>query len=155
MQKARRQAFTRRCIALRPLVGTWFQVLFHSPPGVLFISFAHATGSLSVAEKYLALDGGPPEFTPGSTSPALLGCQSEEDPRISLTGLSPSVVALSRAIQLSWIFVTLPGLRRAPRLIPRPRLRNACGLGTQPVWADSLSLAATQEVASLSVPGGT
>src|SRR5439155_3135704 len=23
-------------LSLRPLVGTWFQVLFHSPPGVLF-----------------------------------------------------------------------------------------------------------------------
>ena len=35
MQKARRQAFTLRCIALRLLVGTWFQV--HYPPlaGVL------------------------------------------------------------------------------------------------------------------------
>ena len=155
MQKARRQAFTRRCIALRPLVGTWFQVLFHSPPGVLFISFAHATGSLSVAEEYLALDGGPPEFTPAFPRPALLGFQPEEDPRISRTGLSPSVAALSRAVQLSWIFVTLSDLRRDPRLVPRPRLRNACGLDTQPVWAHSLSLAATEEVASLSFPGGT
>ena len=30
MQKARRQAFPLRDIALRPLVGTWFQV--HYPP---------------------------------------------------------------------------------------------------------------------------
>ncbi len=96
MQKARRQAFTRRCIALRPLVGTWFQVLFHSPPGVLFITFAHATGSLSVAEEYLALDGGPPEFTPDFPSPALLGCQPEEVPGISRTGLSPSMARPSR-----------------------------------------------------------
>ena len=128
MQKARRQAFTRRCIALRPLVGTWFQVLFHSPPGVLFITFAHATGSLSVAEEYLALDGGPPEFTPAFPRPALLGCQPEENPWISRTGLSPSVAALSRAVRLSRIFVTLPGPRRGPRLVPRPRLRNVCGL---------------------------
>ena len=33
MQKARRQECKH---SLRPLVGTWFQVLFHSPPGVLF-----------------------------------------------------------------------------------------------------------------------
>ena len=152
MQKARRHP---NYLGLRPIVSVRFQVLFHSPPGVLFITFAHATGSLSVAEEYLALDGGPPEFTPASTGPALLGCQPEEDPRISRTGLSPSVVALSRALPLSWIFVTLPGLRRGPRLVPRPRLRNACGLGTQSVWAHSLSLAATEEVASLSFPGGT
>ena len=30
-QKARDQALVRRPIALSPLVGTWFQVLFHSP----------------------------------------------------------------------------------------------------------------------------
>ena len=37
MQKARRQAFPLRDIALRPLVGAWFQV--HIPPlaGVLLI----------------------------------------------------------------------------------------------------------------------
>ena len=33
MQKARRQPTE---VSLRLLVGTWFQVLFHSPPGVLF-----------------------------------------------------------------------------------------------------------------------
>ena len=31
MQKARGQAFSLRSIALPQLVGTWFQVLFHSP----------------------------------------------------------------------------------------------------------------------------
>ena len=36
MQKARPQAFLRRGIALGLFVGIRFQVLFHSPPGVLF-----------------------------------------------------------------------------------------------------------------------
>ena len=38
MQKARRQplAETSSALGLRPLVSAWFQVLFHSPPGVLF-----------------------------------------------------------------------------------------------------------------------
>ncbi len=35
MQKARRQAFTLLCIALRPLVGTWFQVQCPPLTGVL------------------------------------------------------------------------------------------------------------------------
>ena len=52
----------------------WFQVLFHSPTGVLFTIFARATGSLSVAEEYLALEGGPSGFKPGFTCPTLLGC---------------------------------------------------------------------------------
>jgi hypothetical protein len=36
MQKVRSQAFLRRDIALLLLVGTGFQILFHSPFGVLF-----------------------------------------------------------------------------------------------------------------------
>ena len=36
MQKARSQALTLRSIALLLLVSVRFQVLFHSPPGVLF-----------------------------------------------------------------------------------------------------------------------
>ena len=36
MQKARRQPLPRRAIGLRQLVSTRFQVLFHSPTGVLF-----------------------------------------------------------------------------------------------------------------------
>ena len=35
LQKVRRHAGLA-AIALRLLVGIWFQVLFHSPPGVLF-----------------------------------------------------------------------------------------------------------------------
>ena len=41
-----------------------------------FSSVAHATGSLSVTNEYLALGGGPPGFTPGSTCPTLLGDSS-------------------------------------------------------------------------------
>jgi hypothetical protein len=36
MQKARRQPLPRRAIGLRQLVSVRFQVLFHSPSGVLF-----------------------------------------------------------------------------------------------------------------------
>jgi hypothetical protein len=64
----------------RPLVSRWFQELFHSPPGVLF-SFRSPYSSLSVYQEYLALEGGPPRFTPGFTRLALLGC------RISLNQL--------------------------------------------------------------------
>ena len=43
-----------------------FQVLFHSPPGVLF-TFPSQYYALSVTEEYLALGGGPPDFPQGST----------------------------------------------------------------------------------------
>ncbi len=56
---------------LRLLVSTGFQVLFHSPPGVLF-TFPSRYCSLSVAREYLALESGLPGFTRDSTCPVLL-----------------------------------------------------------------------------------
>ena len=55
------------------LVSIRFQVLFHSPPGVLF-TFPSRYYSLSVTGSYLALGGGPPCFIPGFTCPVLLWC---------------------------------------------------------------------------------
>ena len=60
-----------RLNALPQLVNTGFQVLFHSPPGVLF-TFPSQYFALSVTKEYLALGGGPPDFTQGSTCLALL-----------------------------------------------------------------------------------
>ena len=53
------------------LVNTWFQVLFHSPPGVLF-TFPSQYYALSVTKWYLALGGGPPDFPQGFSCPAVL-----------------------------------------------------------------------------------
>ena len=53
------------------LVSIRFQVLFHSPPGVLF-TFPSRYYTLSVTRSYLALGDGPPFFRPGSTCPAVL-----------------------------------------------------------------------------------
>ena len=49
---------------LPQFVNTGFQVLFHSPPGVLF-TFPSQYYALSVTKEYLALGGGPPEFPQG------------------------------------------------------------------------------------------
>ena len=77
----------------RPLVSDRFQDLFHSPPGVLF-SVRSRYYPLSVYQEYLALEGGPPIFTPGFTGLALLWI-----PRhmyiASHTGLSPPTGGLS------------------------------------------------------------
>ena len=51
---------------LPQLVNTGFQVLFHSPPGVLF-TFPSQYYALSVTKEYLALEGGPSDFPQGST----------------------------------------------------------------------------------------
>ena len=67
LQKVRGRAL----MALPQLVNTGFQVLFHSPPGVLF-TFPSQYCALSVTEEYLALRGGPRSFPQGFSCPVVL-----------------------------------------------------------------------------------
>ena len=60
------QKVRRHPCGLRQFVSTGFQVLFHSPPGVLF-TVPSQYYALSVTKEYLALGGGPPDFPQGST----------------------------------------------------------------------------------------
>ena len=60
LQKVRGRTYK----VLPQLVDTGFQVLFHSPPGVLF-TFPSQYYALSVTEEYLALEGGPSCFPQG------------------------------------------------------------------------------------------
>ena len=53
------------------LVNIWFQVLFHSPPGVLF-TVPSQYYALSVTKEYLALRGGPRSFRQGFSCLVLL-----------------------------------------------------------------------------------
>ena len=62
LQKVRGSAYK----AVPQLVNIWFQVLFHSPPGVLF-TFPSQYYALSVTKEYLALRGGPRAFPQGFT----------------------------------------------------------------------------------------
>ena len=111
------------------LVNIGFQILFHSPPGVLFTfpsRYSFAIGH----QTYLALEGGPPCFPPDSSCPVVL-----------------------------WVPVSLSSLRlrgfyalrrRFPALfcsqfksLDRPATPKNRSLS---VWALSRSLAATQEI---------
>ncbi len=67
LQKVRRRALN----ALRLLVNLRFQVLFHSPPGVLF-TFPSRYFSLSVTWSYLALRDGPRIFRQDFSCPDVL-----------------------------------------------------------------------------------
>ena len=66
LQKARRHPE-----GLRLLVRTQFQVLFHSPSGVLLTFPSRYLFSID-RKIYLALGGGPPSFSQGFTCPDLL-----------------------------------------------------------------------------------
>ena len=117
LQKARRHPF-----GLRPLAGPWFQVLFHSPPGVLF-TFPSRYYALSVAAEYLALEGGPPCFRQDSTCPDVLryalGCPSDFAYGAFTLSRRPS-----QTVRLSSSFLQP---RRAPY---NPAGVAACGLGS-------------------------
>ena len=87
--------------ALPQLVNTGFQVLFHSPPGVLF-TFPSQYYALSVTEEYLALRGGPRSFHQGSTCLDVLWIPLLSF-QISLTGLSPSLAGFPKTILLRFM----------------------------------------------------
>ena len=60
MQKARRHRITR----LRPLVGAWFQGLFHSPSGVLFTFPSRYWFAIGLSVVF-SLTGWSPRVRPG------------------------------------------------------------------------------------------
>ena len=110
------------------LVNTGFQVLFHSPPGVLF-TFPSQYSALSVTKEYLALRGGPRSFPQGFSCLVVL-----------------------------WILPCLPGLRLrgfhplwlvfpVPFCCPYKSLMQSEPRSARtPVWALPLSLAATSGI---------
>ena len=67
LQKVRHHTRVVLCL----LVSTRFQVLFHSPPGVLF-TFPSRYYTLSVTWSYLAFGDGPPFFRQDSSCPDVL-----------------------------------------------------------------------------------
>ena len=122
LQKVRHHTHKVLCL----LVSSRFQVLFHSPPGVLF-TFPSRYYSLSVIWSYLALRDGPRAFRQDSSCPDVLRIPLSRL-RISPTGLSPSSICLSR--QFGY-----PSACHVAVLTPRVFLL--------PVWATPISLATT------------
>ena len=100
-----------------------FRVCFTPLPGC-FSPFPHGTRPLSVTGWYLALDGGPPCFPPGSSCPAVLRAAAGR-PRAFAYGALTLSRAPSHALPLARGFLTPPG-GCAPRpRRPQPRRRSA------------------------------
>jgi hypothetical protein len=113
-------------MGLRLLESDRFQVLFHSPPGVLFTfpsRYWYAIGG----QECLALEGGPPGFPQGFSCPGVLGWRRPAA-RLLATGLSPSLVAFSkhasRGRTVSYWVGVLPHSLAAPTT-PRSQRRQA------------------------------
>ena len=97
MQKARHHPSRRK--GSDCLQAFWFQVLFHSPPGVLF-TFPSRYWFTIGGGVYLALEGGPPRFPQGSSCPVVLGYQCKVR-RADSTGLSPAMARRSRQLPIT------------------------------------------------------
>src|SRR5215210_7270605 len=134
MQKARSQALTqpKPGAALLPLVGMWFQALFHSPHGGAF----HL--SLTVLVHYRSHGSlkpwrvVPPASRPISRGGRYSGTLLRSPVSRSATGLSPSLAPRSRGVHLARTIAS------AGPTTPRPQ-GPRFGLG-------SVSLAATPDI---------
>ena len=91
MQKARRHPKRAPTAFKRKVSGS-----ISLPYSGFFSPFPHGTSSLSVSQEYLALADGPAKFTQDYTCPALLRIPLSIN-YITYTGLSPSMVAISKA----------------------------------------------------------
>ena len=110
---------------LPQLVNIWFQVLFHSPPGILF-TFPSQYSALSVTKEYLALRSGLRSFPQGFPCPAVLWILLTAI-RISDTRFSLSMTGLPRPFSYPVAHILQSEPHRARTM----------------VWALSRSLAAT------------
>ena len=115
LQKARRHTH----MVLRPVVSVWFQVLFHSPSGVLF-NFPSRYWFTIGGRRYLALGGGPPGFPQGFSCPVVLGCLAKESRTFRLQGfhpLWPAFPCRSARYRISYSFA---GSTAPARKVPQP-----------------------------------
>ena len=110
------------------LVNIWFQVLFHSPPGVLF-TFPSQYYALSVTKEYLALRGGPRSFPQGFSCLVVLWILLGYF-RLRIRGFHP-------------LWPAFPG--RSP-VLHNPTSQSEPQDARILVWALSISLAATLEI---------
>ena len=115
-------------------MGPWFQVLFHSPPGVLF-TFPSRYYALSVAAEYSALEGGPPCFRQDSSCPAVLRVAPARGLRFAYGAFTRSGRPSQGRSAHDVLSYRAPSRAGAP-YNPGPRRRR-------PVWAPPRSLAAT------------
>jgi hypothetical protein len=113
---------------LPQLVNTGFQVLFHSPPGVLF-TFPSQYYALSVTKEYLALRGGPRSFPQGFSCLVVLWILLGYF-RLRIRGFHP-------------LWPAFPG--RSP-VLHNPTSQSEPQDARILVWALSISLAATLEI---------
>ena len=111
-------------IALRQLVSNRFQVLFHSPPGVLF-TFPSRYWFTIGGREYLAFGGGPPEFLQGFTCPGVLGKSRRSSVPFAYRAVTVSGPAFQRVRLDKELVTSLRIVDPKPSDLPMARVKAA------------------------------
>src|SRR5947208_1415431 len=121
-----------------------FRYYFTPLPGY-FSPFPHGTSPLSVTKEYLALEGGPPRFSPRFTGADLLRNTCGR-PCDFVYGTIALCGARFHTLRLSHDFVTSAGSVTIRTRCPTTPDAQRVTAYTRQVWAFPLSLATTQGV---------
>ena len=140
MQKARRHSTK----LLRPLVGTRFQVLFHSPSGVLF-TFPSRYLSAIGHQGVLSLGGWSPRIQSAFHGSGLTQVRDREAVWFRLRDDCPLWCTVPRASTTKRLGNSRRG-RQTPDTRPTTPDAQRLSAYTHPVWAHPLSLATTRGV---------
>src|SRR5881397_135436 len=102
MQKARSQSSLETEASSQPPTACRHVVSgsLSLPAQGCFSPVPHGTRPLSVTRESLALEGGPPSFTPDFSGRALLRNSTTPRPSAFATGLSPSLAPRSRGLHV-------------------------------------------------------
>ena len=105
------------------IVGTWFQELFHSPPGVLF-TFPSRYLSAIGHQRIFRLTGWSRQIHTRFHGPRATRETTQTVPAVSSTGVAPSLPGPSRPFDYHQHFLLPPRLVDLGRSLPQPRPRN-------------------------------
>jgi hypothetical protein len=140
------QKSPKRPLRLPPLVGTRFQVLFHSPPGVLF-TFPSRYSCTIGRRRVFSLGGWSPQFQPELLeSSGLLGNLCHTSLMSSPTGLSPAMAERSSSLRL----LIRDRAGQCPTQTPQPRTLERVWFGLLRVRSPLLA-----QSRLISLPPGT
>src|SRR4051794_3521978 len=141
MQKARRHIPKNAPTACRHAVSCTISLPFRGT----ISPFPHGTCPLSVTREYLALEGGPPRFSPRFTGADLLRYLIGRLARFRLRDDCPLWCAVPRASSIDQLCNSRRETHLSDRGPTTPNQQRVCAY-TGPVWADPLSLATTRGV---------
>ena len=141
LQKARRHTV----VVLRPLAGARFQVLFHSPRGVLF-TFPSRYWFAIGHRRVFSLGGWSPLLPAGFHLPGGTRVRPSRGMGVRVRGSHPLRPAFPCRSAPASLSNRAPGSRPRARAARNPRWESPWGCPTHRVWAGALSLAATRAI---------